>query len=158
MRTSRATVRCDPAPVDPDADRRFLRLAAAITADAGPEDVPGLDVDVRGRTFAHRTRDADGRRVDVRVAVLPSALVVRPGLGPIASEAWGEELSDEEAWFRFTLVAWDEDLATTDGVGSGWWTFDGGTVVPVPPWEARGWTPPPEDPLPPRPRRRRRGR
>ncbi|MEJ5914698.1 hypothetical protein [Pseudokineococcus sp. 1T1Z-3] len=155
--------------METDADRRFRRLAAAIAHDADPDDVPDLTIDVRGRTFSYQERGDDGRLRTRHVAVLEHMLKVSTGIGQMASEAWGQPLSDEEGWFRFTLVNWDDSIAKTKDTGSGWWTFGAGRgVAPVPPWEAHDYRPGPDtfqpfrDPEPiddppsrPKPRRRR---
>ncbi|MEJ5913165.1 hypothetical protein [Pseudokineococcus sp. 1T1Z-3] len=142
--------------MDSDADQRFRRLASAIAHDALLPDEGGrpLELDVRDRTFTYQGRDGSGRLVTLKVAVLEPALKVREGIGELASGAWGEQLSDEEGWFRFALSSWQEGLATAEDTGSEWRTFDAGRgVVPLPPWEAHDYSPPLRRPSP-RPRRR----
>lgn len=127
--------------VETDADRRFRRLAAAIAGSADPH-VPVLDLDVGGRTFTYRVGRDSGRPRTRRVTVLEHVLELSDGIGDIASHAWGEELSDEDGWFRFTLSNWDESSITDTTSEDGWWTFGAGRgIAPVPPWQVADYAP-----------------
>lgn len=134
----------EDALVESDPDRRFRRLAAAIAHDADPEDVPELELDLRGRTFSYPVRCDDGQTTTRTVAVQEGALEVRPGIGELASGAWGVPLSDDEGWFRLAVSGWDESLGSSaEGSESGWWTITAvGGALPVPPWEVRDYRPP----------------
>jgi hypothetical protein len=58
------------------------------------------------------------------------------GAGASGSEAWGQPLSDEEAATRFLTIHLDESVATREAHPSGWWEYEAGSFVPLPPWEA----------------------